>query len=70
MPVRPSPCVCKCPACHWLKVVWPRSDALQTGDYYTACPKCGNEHLKSFPLPRPRTNGLFAHLLQILSGRR
>jgi len=38
-----------CPACGWSKTVAPRSDALNLGDFFTACPACGHAPLAMQP---------------------
>ena len=49
MPVRPSPTVIRCPACHWSQVFAPSSDAILPGTLPTQCPKCGNHALERKP---------------------
>lgn len=41
MPIRPPAMTWRCPRCHWQKTVHPESDALQSGDWFDKCPKCG-----------------------------
>ena len=48
MPVRPSPTVICCSACHWSQVFAPSSDAIPPG-MPTQCPKCGNAALEHKP---------------------
>jgi transcription elongation factor Elf1 len=49
--VKPFPRTYHCPACGWSKKTAPKSDALEPGDYFRSCPKCGNENLEiSCPL--------------------
>ena len=49
MPVRPSPTVIRCPACHWSQVFAPNSDAIPPGTLLAQCPKCGNQALEHKP---------------------
>lgn len=46
MPIRPRPCTYVCTQCHWKKTVAPASDALRPGEYFGACPACGNTELE------------------------
>lgn len=43
--IKPKPSRYKCNACKWSKIVVPTSDALQPGDHYSSCPKCGSKDL-------------------------
>lgn len=43
--IKPPPLTFSCPACSWQKTTYPKSDALGPGDYFSTCPKCGNEAL-------------------------
>lgn len=48
MPIPPPPRQYRCPACHWSKIVAPRSDVLMPGhDIFHNCPKCGHAPLDS-----------------------
>ena len=48
MPIPPPPRQYHCPACHWSKIVAPRSDVLMPGhDTFHSCPKCGHAPLDS-----------------------
>ncbi len=47
MPISPPPIIYTCPSCHWSKTVAPKSDALMLGDFFDACPKCGNTALEA-----------------------
>lgn len=46
MPFPPPPTTYSCPKCGWKKTVAPKSDALLPGDFYNACPSCGNTDLE------------------------
>jgi len=49
MPIRPQPFTFTCSGCGWKKTVAPHSDALGPGDWFSRCPKCGNEALTMAP---------------------
>ena len=49
MPIAPSPMTYRCQKCGWSQTTTPKSDALMPGDYYDACPQCGDESLESSP---------------------
>lgn len=60
--IKPPPLKFSCPACNWQKTTYPKSDALAPGDYFSTCPKCGNEELEIHPASGPGILGMLGKL--------
>ncbi len=53
MPIQPPVLEYRCPTCGWRGVTAPTSDVLGPFDiYYSRCPKCGSEDLRTRRLSR------------------
>lgn len=44
--IKPQPMKFTCLSCNWQQTTYPKSDVLGPGDYFSACPKCGNAKLE------------------------